>query len=49
MTGGWVWKLPEGDHQTPKGLTPKSMSPFEVNDPLRGASEAVDDSLEGEL
>jgi putative DNA primase/helicase len=52
MTGGWVWKLPEGDHQTPKGFEgahPQSVSPFGDNEPLRGESEAADDWLEGEL
>ena len=36
--GQWSWVLdstPEGDHETPKGLTPESTIPFGNGDPLR--------------
>jgi putative DNA primase/helicase len=49
MTGGWLWSLPEGDHQNPKGLTPERMSPFENRDPLRGVNQAVSDGWGDEI
>jgi putative DNA primase/helicase len=52
MTGGWVWKLPEGAHQPPKGFEaahPQSVSPFGDSEPLHGESGTIDDWLEGEL
>ena len=47
MTGGWVWSLPEGDHQNPKGLIPERLSPFGNHDPLRSESGAISDGSSG--
>ena len=47
MTGGWMWSLPEGDHQNPKGLIPERLSPFGNHDPLRSKSGAISDGSSG--
>jgi hypothetical protein len=41
MKEGWRWALAEGDHQTPKGLTPRRLSTFGNGEHLRGESEAI--------
>ena len=45
MAGGWEWALPEGAHQSPKMLTPETVSTFANDEHLRGLGEAI----EGEI
>jgi hypothetical protein len=47
MTGSWIWALAEDAHQTPKMLTPETLSTFGNSEHLRGESEAISEG-EGE-
>ena len=38
---GWVWSLPEGGHDDPKGSTPQTLDPFADGGPLRENHDAA--------